>query len=192
MYAEGFDSGQPRPRSWRHWRRWPAGELGGSVRGLLLDQGSLTARLVAASNGHFAVRVLGQSWQRPLPGERDALGLKQGAHALVREVALCGHGEPWVFARSVLPAASLTGDLRHLRRFGARSLGAMLFADPQLVRGDFELALIGPEDPLLPAALRGPHALWARRSVFRLRGKPLLVQEVFLPACGIGRAAAPV
>jgi chorismate-pyruvate lyase len=28
--------------------------------------------------------------------------------------------------------------------------------------------------------------------VFRLRGKPLLVQEVFLPACRIGRAAASV
>jgi chorismate--pyruvate lyase len=68
----------------------------------------------------------------------------------------------------------------------------MLFADPHLLRGDFELALIGPDDPLVPAGLRGAHALWARRSVFRLRGKPLLVQEVFLPACRIGRAAASV
>ena len=68
----------------------------------------------------------------------------------------------------------------------------MLFADPHLLRGDFELALIGPEDALVPAELRSAHALWARRSVFRLHGKPLLVQEVFLPACRIGRAAAPV
>ena len=192
MYAEGFNSGQPSARRWRHWRRWPAGELPARVREMLLDQDSLTARLVDASAGAFAVRVLGQSWQRPLAGERAALGLRSDSRALVREVALACHGEPWVFARSVMPAGSLTGNLRHLRRFGSRSLGAMLFADPHLLRGDFELALIGPADPLVPAGLRGAHALWARRSVFRLRGKPLLVQEVFLPACRIGSAAAPV
>ncbi len=192
MYALGFNSGQPQPRGWRHWRHWPAGELSAGVRGLLLDQGSLTARLVAASGGHFAVRLVGQSWQRPLPGERAVLGLRQTARALVREVVLECHGEAWVFARSVLPAASLTGELRHLRRFGARSLGALLFADPRLAREEFELSLIGPTDPLVPAALRGPHALWARRSVFRVGGKSLLVQEVFLPACKSGAAPAPL
>lgn len=162
------------------------------MRQVLLDEGSLTARLVAASGGNFAVRVQRQCWLRPLAGEREALELRPGAHALVREVTLECHGKPWVFARSVLPAASLTGELRHLRRFGARSLGALLFADPRLVRGDFALALIGPEDALVPQALRAAHALWARRSVFELRGRPLLVQEVFLPACRIGGASAPV
>lgn len=192
MYAEGFDPGQPRPRGWRHWRHWPAGELTPGVREVLLDEGSLTARLVAASAGDFAVRVQRQCWMRPLAGESAALGLPRAAHALVREVTLECHGRPWVFARSVLPASSLTGELRHLRRFGARSLGALLFADPRLLRGDFALALIGPEDALVPQALRAPHALWARRSVFELRGKPLLVQEVFLPDCRIGGTAAPV
>ena len=192
MYALGFDSGQPTDRRWRHCRYWSAADLPASVREWLLDEGSLTARLVAASSGEFAVRVIDQSWQRPLPDERRALGLREAGHALVREVALICHGAPWVFARSVLPAATLTGELRHLRRFGSRSLGALLFAEPRLRREPFELARIGPADPLIPASLRGAKPAWGRRSVLRLQGKPLLIQEIFLPACRIGESTGAV
>ena len=156
------------------------------MRRWLLDEGSLTTRLIAASEGDFRVRLIAQSWRRPLVDEARVLGLRHGERALVREVALECHGKPWVFARSVVPAATLRGELRHLRRFGSRSLGALLFARPGTVREDFELARIDPGDALLPAALGGSRVAWARRSVFRLRDRPLLVQEVFLPACRLG------
>ena len=183
MYALAPECGQHAARRWRPGTRWSRQQLPGRVRAWLLDEGSLTARLVAASNGDFRVRVIAQSWRRPLPDERRALGLGAAGRALVREVALeCG-GEPWIYARSVLPATTLSGELRHLRRFGARSLGALLFADPRLAREPFEVAVLAPDDPLLPPDLRPGRAVWGRRSVFRLHGRPLLVQEVFLPAC---------
>jgi len=38
----------------------------------LLDRGSLTSRLVKASEGAFRVRVLRQGWGRPLYSERES------------------------------------------------------------------------------------------------------------------------
>ncbi len=156
------------------------------MRRWLLDEDSLTARLLAASDGDFRVRLIAQSWRRPLTDEALALSLRPGERALIREVALECHGEPWVFARSVVPTATLRGELRHLRQFGSRSLGALLFARPGTVRGDFEVARIQPGDSLLPGLFGTSQPAWARRSVFRLRNRPLLVQEVFLPACRLG------
>jgi chorismate--pyruvate lyase len=186
LYAPTPTAGQPTEPRWTPARRLPARALGATERAWLLDEGSLTARLVRASGGRFAVRLLSRRWQRPLPSERRALGLHAGGHALVREVLLECDGVPWVFARSVMPATSLRAELRHLRRFGARSLGALLFSDPRITRGPFELARVAPAHGLLPATLDVGCAVWARRRCFALRGRALLVQEMFLPASGIG------
>ena len=183
MYAPTTVGDQQTEPRWRAAARVLRGDLPGSRHGGLLDEGSLTARLVAASRGRFAVRVLAQGWQRPLPTERRALGLREGAHALVREVLLVCDGTPWVYARSVLPEGTLRAELRHLRRFGARSLGALLFADPRIRRGPFEIARIDRRHRLLPAGLGVAAPVWARRRCFSLNGRALLVQELFLPAC---------
>ena len=165
--------------AWRPARRW-AGRLPPGVRDWLLDQGSLTARLVALSGGDFRVQVLAQGWRRPSLEEARALGQPPARRALLRDVALLCRGQPWVFAHSVIPAASLGGELRYLRRFGGRSLGTALFRDPHLQRGEFELAHLPGDHPFIPPHLRRPHPVWARRSRFVLRGRPLLVCEVFL------------
>ena len=147
----------------------------------LLDQGSLTARLLHASAGDLRVRLLSQGFARPRRSECLALEMPRGRYALVREVILLGQGQNWVFARSVLPLASLTGRLRQLRRLRERPLGGFLFAQPDLQRGLMELSEIGPEHHYLPPGLRVRYRLWGRRSVFRLEAKPLLVSETFLP-----------
>ena len=163
---------QQRPAPWLcHW---------------LQDRGSLTARLVALSRGEFRVRVLRQQHRLPSLDEQLALGLKRPGLALVREVVLEGRGQPWVFARSVLPLSSLTGQLRQLRRQGSRPLGAFLFSQPRLVRSPIQVVRLGSGQAYVPAACL-PAApdqppLWGRRSVFWLQGKPLLVSEVFLPS----------
>ena len=152
----------------------------------LQDRGSLTARLVALSRGEFRVRVLRQQHRLPSLDEQLALGLKRPGLALVREVILEGAGQPWVFARSVLPLSSLTGQLRQLRRQGSRPLGAFLFSQPRLVRSPIQVVRLGAGQVYVPAAClpatSGQPPLWGRRSVFWLQGKPLLVSEVFLPA----------
>jgi len=146
------------------------------------DSGSLTARLIAQSGGQFKVQVIRQIIGIPRLNERQALGMKQPARALIREVVLCGHDEPWVFARSILPLASLTGSLRHLRKQNNRPLGAFLFSQPRLLRSAIAVTRISRDHAYVPAAFLGEKLLWGRRSVFYLQQKPLLVSEVFLPA----------
>jgi chorismate--pyruvate lyase len=146
------------------------------------DEGSLTARLVGLSKGQFQVEVLRQQLALPSRDEQQALGMKRPARALIREVILRGHHQPWVFARSVLPLSSLSGKLRHLRKQRNRPLGAFLFSQPQLVRSPIAVASFNADDAYLPPGIACSTPLWGRRSVFALDGKPLLVSEVFLPA----------
>lgn len=146
----------------------------------LEDKGSLTARLIAQSQGHFKVRVLRQLLARPSLSEQRCLGMARHELALVREVVLMGRDQPWVFARSVLPLRSLTGNLRHLRKQDTRPLGAFLFSQPKLCRSEIAVSQISRHHDYVPASLQGDKILWGRRSVFYVEAKPLLVSEVFL------------
>lgn len=182
MYAvrhHGYQSDEP---AWRELHRYTNAELSPHIRPWLLDPGSLTARLIKASGGDFRVKVLQQSWQRPRFSERQLLRLPDRERAIVREVELVCCGEPWVFARSVIPASSLQGRLRHLRKFKNSALGAMLFSDPGMHRAPYELAAIEGCAQAIPPALRTDETLWGRRSCFYLSGLPLMVSEIFLPA----------
>ena len=143
------------------WRKW------------LLDPGSLTQRLIAASQGDFRVEVIRQGWYRPTRSEAKALKIPARQLAIIREVQLIGKGQPWVFARSIIPASTLTGKQRELNFIGSRSLGTILFRDPTMKRGPLQVSKL---------KLTNGETVWARRSVFELSGKPLLVCEVFLPA----------
>jgi chorismate--pyruvate lyase len=152
----------------------------------LRDPTSLTQRVQAACSGHFRVAVLSQVWARPSRSEARALRLRPGVRALVRQVCLMCDDSPWVYASTVIPRTTLTGVQRKLARLHTRPLGAVLFADPTMRRGQVEVARLVHGDCLYAhavAALAQPPAeIWARRSLFFLRNKPLLVTEAFLPA----------
>lgn len=153
------------------WRDW------------LLDRGSLTKRLIDASDDQLTVQVLSQRTEMARPSEILALSLLPRQRALIREVLLLAKGEPWVYARSVIPLTTLTGRLRALRHLNDRPLGTLLFNDPSMTRQPIEVATISPDTPGLPVALNSNQTnLWGRRSVFCLDTKPLLVAEIFLPA----------
>lgn len=156
------------------------------IRVLLLNSGSLTRRLQEACTGRFQVRLLSQVWHTPLHGETRQVGLRPGQWALVRQVLLTCDDEPWVYARSVIPPRVLVGRSRRLARLGTRSLGAVLFADRCTRRGEVEIAALAPGHRLFDIATEGlvrvPDTIWARRSVFRVMKRALLVSEVFLPA----------
>lgn len=138
----------------------------------LSDSGSLTQRLLKLSEGQFRVEVIRQGWYRPTRSEAKALGMRSRQYALVREVQLMGKGQVWVYARSIIPATTLTGPQRQLRMLGNRSLGSLLFTDPTMRRGPLQISRLKLQDQ---------RDVWARRSVFYLSDKPLLVYEVFLP-----------
>ncbi len=149
-----------------------------TLRPWLLAEGSLTQLLIAASSGEFRVERVLQQWQRPTLSEARLLNLDPTQHALIREVILWGCGEPWVYARSVIPAQTLRGDLRRLRTLRNSSLGALLFRFPQLQRTPFELAAV--DTHVMPTPLQSSNTLWARRSRFSVDERALIVGEIFL------------
>jgi len=143
------------------------------------DFGSLTARLRARHGSSFRVQVLSLRFARPAPDEAELLGIKASAHALIRDVALWGSGAIEVRARSVLPLCTLSGRLRRLKGLKDRPLGAAIFAHPGLRRVRVEIAKLPAANPLV-APLQRP--AWARRSLFVIAHKRLLVTEVFVGA----------
>lgn len=154
------------------------------IRDWLLDTSSLTARLLEASEGDFAVKVIGEKWGRPMLSEYQVLGLPITEQAKIRQVYLYGKGQPWVFARTVIPASTLTGPERRLNHLGTRPLGAYLFAQQGMLRGEVEITRIPAGRALFDIATaplkKKPKAIWGRRSVFYLHGKALLVSEIFV------------
>ncbi|WP_157976675.1 chorismate--pyruvate lyase family protein [Parahaliea mediterranea] len=177
---------------WRPAGRIPNYRLGHRERAWLLDDGSLTRRIIANNPGQFRVQRLRQEWVTPLPSERRLLGLPLRQRALVREVILQVDDVPLVFARSLIPVSSLTGELRHLRQLRNRPLGAILFRMPGMQRSPFEVARIGGNSSYLPSFLRQTDSTWGRRSCFDLQGRQLMVSEVFLQAFSPWQAEMPV
>jgi len=172
-----------------HWQEWSRHRFSGAPAGVqawLRDQGSLTRRVMqACGERDFRVRLLHQGWLRPLYSEGRVLRLRRGGATLVREVELLCDTCPWVFARTVIPATSLKGSARRLARLGEKPLGAVLFSDRKVRRGITQFARLQPRHPLYAAASvhveTKPKELWGRRTLFYLSGRPILVNEIFLP-----------
>jgi len=156
------------------------------VQKWLRDEGSLTRRVMqACGDSAFRVRLLHQGWGSPLYSEARALKLRRGHATLIREVELICGDCPWVFARTLIPATSLVGSARRLTQLGEKPLGAVLFSDRKVRRGMTQMARLQPRHPLFIAATghldQLPDELWGRRTIFHLAGRPILVNEIFLP-----------
>lgn len=157
---------------WQAFKRVPRSYLPMAWRDWLLDTGSLTQRLIKASGGDFKVELIAQGWMRPQRDEARILGLPLGQHALIREVALVCKGQIWVRARSVIPVQTLNGEERQLKSLGTKPLGSFLFSSRAMRRQALQLARFNDAVE---------NTCYARRSVFLLHRKPLLVSEYFMP-----------
>lgn len=160
-----------------------------NLKGWLLDPNSLTARLKSHCQ-QFRVELLGQHIEPCQENEAVSL-IPAGEQVLVREVLLFCDDKPHVFARSLLPLSSLTGDEQALANLGTQSLGQVLFNNPSLKRQAIEVALFDKDSAVAKMTAQlanssisatGDDNLWGRRSIFVLEGKPLMVAEVFLPS----------
>lgn len=167
--------------NWLDCQKFPRSALPAKDARWLLDTGSLTAHLRRVSQGQFHVEVLFQRWQIPRLSERRLLGMGDRDWGLIREVRLHCHNEPWVYARSVLPATSLVGRLDRLRTLDNRPLGHLLFTDPHMSRDRYEICRV-PAMAVGASESEQSDGLWGRRSRFLLSGHPIMVSEIFLPA----------
>lgn len=181
---------------WQSPRTLGFSSLSTPLKDWLLDEGSLTARLKNHCD-NFQVKIIGEQ-QQPCSAAESCDLIKVGEPVIVREVILYCDDVPQVFARSLLPLASLTGEEQILANLGEQPLGQVLFNNPSLQRLRLELSSFDSNSSVvaLAAKLAAQHAsnsslvkastipkqeLWGRRSIFMLENKPLMVAEVFLP-----------
>lgn len=161
------------------------GQLLPNLCAWFLYPGSFMTRLQEHGIPNPSINVVGENWQLPLPYEAELLKLDSQSQVLVREVLIESAGYRWMFARSIFPKQTLTGREYQLANLKNRSLGSVLFNDPDMQRSHFEMTCLMPGVYLYEKAIKlidtSTEKLWARRSVFDLRGKELLLTEVFLP-----------
>ncbi len=155
-----------------------------SLRDWLTDQGSLTRRLKQRC-GKFSVQPTRIGFFRAGHDENSLLHIENNRLAYVREVILHCDNHPVVFAHSVVSLKSLRGPWAAVTRLGTRPLGEALFSNPRVIRGRLQYRRIPPRHPLarqatLAGVSDGRKPLWARRSLFILRGHPIMVTEIFL------------
>lgn len=152
-------------------------QVRGPARYWLQVQGSFTRALQQRCQNSFHVQVTREGFALPHAEEARKLNIPWRQQAWIREVRLCGDGEPWVLARTVIPLACLQGPGRQLRNLGTRPLGAYLFSHRQWQRGHLETGLCQRAHPQQPQL--------ARRSLFHThrqgRQHSLMVCEYLLP-----------
>ena len=121
------------------------------------------------------------------PDEERELRLRRGQYAYVREVVLYCDGQAVVFAHSVVPLKNLRGAWNSVTRLGSRPLGEALFTNHLVQRHPLSYRVLHPHHKLYQQTARAvvlddKATLLARRSRFSLKGRALMVTEVFLPA----------
>ena len=180
MPSRDFRFGQPVPIPETDW--YPSFAAAGISTTLphdiaqnwLQQKGSLTRALKLRCREHFHVEVRAEGFVLPRADEARTLGIPPRQTAWVREVQLCGDGEPWVLARTVIPRATLAGRGRRLRHLGQNPLGSYLFSRPEWRRGPIQPGRCHTDSAQQPS--------FARRSCFSSHQHSLLVVEYFLPA----------
>ncbi len=156
----------------------------------LYYRGSLTRQLQKALTTPIEVIVCNEGWSLPYAFEKKALDLQEDTKVWVREVQLSCLKCVYVFARTLVPASTLTGVGYDLSALGNTSLGEVLFTQSNAKRANMKVNTLAPSHAYFNKATAHLDAqakmsmpsLWARSSLFNLENKPLLVNECFLPA----------
>ncbi len=157
----------------------------------LSEDGSMTAKLRSATDLTVVVNLKSSAHIVPNKEETIFFDMPEAQSVYIREVIMSVGDSDWMFGRTIIPDETLAGEGEQLKLLGTNPLGTILF-DPQYSeRVLIEVAKISNKHFLYPHSLvknlsvEDELELWARRSVFHFFGKPLLVQEVFLPDCPI-------
>lgn len=161
------------PRQWQPW---------------LLDTGSLTQKIEKAIGQKLLVQVL-RDCPQTLNSDESRYFHFRIRRCRVREVLLCANHIPLVMAHSVIPTLSSSGSNHSILRLGTKPLGAVLFAKTRMhskAKPPRDIARLDRSSSLWKKCSKQypglSTPLWARRTLYRLRGHPILVNEIFLPA----------
>ena len=175
------------PRKWQDW---------------LSDTGSLTQKIELTIGQKLEVKILSDCRQN-LKYDESRIFLFKIRRCRIREVLLCINNTPLVMARSIIPIFSSSGSNQDILRLGKKPLGAVLFArnkNKPGKRNNFEsrkkypcpknkaireIARLGKNSSIWQSSYKKYHDLplnpWGRRTLYKLKGRPILVSEIFLP-----------
>ncbi len=156
-----------------HWLPASSPLLSAPLLDWLLEEDSMTRRFENYCQ-QVTVELIREEFVSAADVAAEAAFLPDDARFWLREIVLCGDGEPWLLGRTVVPESTLQGPELMLQQLGTRPLGRYLFSSSTLSR-----------DFIHPGQADN---LWGRRSRLRLSGKPLLLTELFLPASPLCRA----
>jgi chorismate--pyruvate lyase len=169
----GFGEIHQAPRKWQSW---------------LSDTGSLTQKIEQAIGQKLEVQVL-RDCPQTLNSDESRYFHFRIRRCRVREVLLCANGIPLVMAHSVIPTLSSSGSNHGVLRLGKKPLGAVLFAKTRKhskAKPPRDIARLDKSSALWKRCFKNypklSSPLWARRTLYRLKGHPILVNEIFLPA----------
>ncbi|WP_299011247.1 chorismate lyase [uncultured Shewanella sp.] len=153
--------------------------LAPSLNTWLMAPDSLTQKLKDQCQ-HFEVKVLGEGMMTSCVGE-----FPQQQKVWVREVLLCLDGEPWVFARTLIPQQLMSKKQADFLALGSKPLGELLFTTNEFIPGKIEIAKFSLSSKLAALATslhqEVNEPLWGRRRYFHFHSEELIVSEVFLP-----------
>lgn len=141
--------------------------LNPGLRDWLLLEDSMTKRFEQHCR-KVSVTLVNEGFVGPQMASEAQGRLPAESRYWLREIVLCGDGEPWLAGRTLVPESTLTGPELALQNLGTTPLGRYLFTSSTLTRDFIE---VGQHD-----------GLWGRRSRLRLADKPLLLTELFLAA----------
>jgi len=141
-----------------HWHSW------------LLDETSLTKRLIEYSNDNFKVEILKEFQTIPTKSECQKLAMEKDQVAQIREVALCCNDSPVVLARSVIPLEVVQDAQSEIAKIGDQPLGHFLFKEgrQRIRRRDVTAVQLDGE------------LIFGRRTPYQYKGNNILVAEFFI------------
>lgn len=159
-----------------------------------LSKPFVLSKALARVCADFQVTVTDQRLHHLHAEEVLPLKCHELAYGYVRETYLGHPNDPLVYARVSIPYTVYLKHRSALENLGTRPIGeALLYNNPTIRRGEFEVKRVSMNDELMFDALvhqsffnaviekKGSvPELWARRSVFDVSGEPILVTEVFL------------
>lgn len=134
----------------------------------LSSKDSLTKKLRKFTHDHISHHLFYDDWGDAPDFAYAALNIAHDSKTWIRKMQWRMGKSIWLDCTVVIPAASITTETTALKNIGTNSIGDILFQDPTLKRSDFTFIKEGDDH-------------WSRYSLFYFYGKPLLIDESFLP-----------
>jgi chorismate--pyruvate lyase len=162
--------------------------LNPNMLALLTDDKSLTSAFQQIIGKKPTLTCLVQKKELIRSNEKKALSLHLRQYAHIREILMGTKEQNWIFARTIIPLATLKKNYKRLAQLNSTSLGTILFKPNVSIRVSMKISFIRSDHSILSIlSLKTKKLLCQRTSLFQLKSGPLLVREIFLPQSPIYR-----